>query len=316
VPGRVVASVAAGLRAGSRRRVGSCRPPCRVASSVAGTSPANPSERPTHGERGPASMTLRIYREFLPHWRLEGAVYFVTWRLRSSQPALSGTERSLVQRALLHAHGQQFDLLAYVVMDDHVHAIVRPNPGVFLETVIHSWRSFTTHQLQRTTGREGRIWQHDYFDRIVRDQAELAEKMRYVLSNPWRRWPEIEGYEWVGAGTIGLHLLPLRMRRPGTEAGSYRCATADATTRPGTEVGSYRRTTTGRRDNTPRHGGRQLPTHDDDRRDSTLRHGGRQLPTHDDRPRDNTPRHGGRQLPTRAGYSLPHESCERARHRR
>jgi hypothetical protein len=42
------------------------------------------------------------------------------------------------------------------------------------------------------------VWQFEYFDRIVRDEDELLQKLRYILGNPWKRWPGIEGYEWVG----------------------------------------------------------------------------------------------------------------------
>jgi len=142
--------------------------------------------------------TLTQYRRNLPHLRLEGAVYFVTWRLDSSQSALTETERGIVRDALLFADGSAFDLLVYVVMDDHVHVLVRPKKE--LQKVIHSWKSFTTHEFHCTTGRVGRVWQFEYFDRIVRDEAELAQKWRYIEGNPWKRWPGIERYEWVGEG--------------------------------------------------------------------------------------------------------------------
>ena len=79
----------------------------------------------------PQSMCRRT----LPHWRLDGAIYFVTWRLDSSQPPLAPAERSLVRDALLFAAGKSFDLFAYVVMDDPVHVLVQPK--VALERVIH-----------------------------------------------------------------------------------------------------------------------------------------------------------------------------------
>ena len=44
------------------------------------------------------------------------------------------------------------------------------------------------------------VWQDESFDRIVRDQAELNEKGRYILGNPFKRWPELNTYEWIGLG--------------------------------------------------------------------------------------------------------------------
>ncbi|HEY3413912.1 MAG TPA: hypothetical protein VGM51_12795 [Armatimonadota bacterium] len=46
-------------------------------------------------------------------------------------------------------------------------------------------------------GRQPPIWQKDYYDRIVRDEAEYREKTAYVAGNPKRRWPDIVGYPWV-----------------------------------------------------------------------------------------------------------------------
>lgn len=141
--------------------------------------------------------TLTIYRRRLPHWRMDGSVYSVTWRLANSQPALEPDERTLVANAIRYFAGERYDLPAYVVMDDHVHVLVAPREEFPLQEIIHTWKSFTANRLQRDFGRAGSIWQKEYFDRIVRDEAELMEKITYVVSNPTRRWPEIEDYAWA-----------------------------------------------------------------------------------------------------------------------
>ena len=82
-------------------------------------------------------------------------------------------------------------------MNDHVHVLVAPIRDWALEQIVHGWKSFSTYQLERAYGRIGRVWQAEYFDRIVRDQAELLEKATYILHNPWKRWPELQGYPWV-----------------------------------------------------------------------------------------------------------------------
>ena len=140
---------------------------------------------------------IYIYRRKLPHWRLIGAVYFVTWRLRPSQPELTSDERPIVAHAIEHFNEQRYELLAYVVMNDHVHVLVKPINDHSLESILHSWKSFTAHRLQRQFGRHGAIWQDEYFDRIVRDEAEFYEKAQYILNNPRKRWPELEEYAWM-----------------------------------------------------------------------------------------------------------------------
>jgi REP element-mobilizing transposase RayT len=138
-----------------------------------------------------------MYRRKLPHWRQDHATYCVTWRLAREQPELDSSERELVAAALRKFDGQRYDLAAYVVMDDHAHALVTPRANHELTSILHSWKSFTAREIQRRHGRSGRVWQDEYFDRIVRDDREFVQKREYIIANPWKRWPDIDFYRWV-----------------------------------------------------------------------------------------------------------------------
>jgi len=131
---------------------------------------------------------------------MTGAIYFVTWRLHKKQSELIPEERSEVVAAIRHFDGFRYEIEAYVVMDDHAHVLVNPLESNSVETIVHSWKSFTAHKLQRAFGRRGPIWQDEYYDRIVRDENELIEKVGYILRNPFRRWPDVAEYAWVGFG--------------------------------------------------------------------------------------------------------------------
>lgn len=143
------------------------------------------------------SEDLVIYHRRMPHWRLAGALYFVTWRLAATQAKLTQTERRVIISALNHFDGLRYELSACVVMDDHVHALVKPLGDYRLEKLVHSWKSFTAHKFGRDYGRKVPIWQEEYFDRIIRDENEFLEKVQYIINNPLKRWPELEEYPWV-----------------------------------------------------------------------------------------------------------------------
>ena len=128
---------------------------------------------------------------------MSGAVYFVTWRLHPKQPDLKSEEKELLSSALKHFDGERYELLAYVVMHNHVHVLVSPKINHRLQDIVFSWKSFTAYFLQRKFLRRNRIWQDEYFDRIVRDEAEFLEKAQYILNNPLKTWPDIQEYEWV-----------------------------------------------------------------------------------------------------------------------
>jgi REP element-mobilizing transposase RayT len=142
-------------------------------------------------------IDFRLYRRTLPHLRVCGGIYFVTWRLAPSQPELTRDERTLSVDTLRHFERERYDLLAFVVMNDHVHVMVRPLTGRLLEDLVHCWKSYTANRLQRLKARRGCLWQSEYFDRLLRDSTEGVEKAEYILRNPYKRWPQLADYPWA-----------------------------------------------------------------------------------------------------------------------
>jgi hypothetical protein len=51
--------------------------------------------------------------------------------------------------------------------------------------------------MQREHKRLGRVWQDEYFDRIIRDDKEFGQKAEYIVGNPRKRWPTVQEYPWV-----------------------------------------------------------------------------------------------------------------------
>ncbi len=141
----------------------------------------------------------RCYGSRLPHWRLDdgGAVYFVTWRPAAGQVELTPAERDLVAASLTYWDPTACALAAWVVMNDHVHVVAAPVTGVRLETLLHSWKSYTATRMVRNGWRVGPVWQRGYYDRVVRNELELQKFVGYVMRNPWNRWPELQAYRWV-----------------------------------------------------------------------------------------------------------------------
>ena len=146
-------------------------------------------------------------RRNLPHWRMTCRIYFVTWRLHRSQTILQTQERILVGDALRHFDTERYLLGTYVVTDDHVHVLVGPLPGFGLDEIVRSWRSFTANRLQREHARHGKTWQIEPYDRIMRDADErdadeATEQAKDIRDNPFKRWPEIDRYEYTGCGQL------------------------------------------------------------------------------------------------------------------
>jgi Rad3-related DNA helicase/REP element-mobilizing transposase RayT len=89
----------------------------------------------------------------------------------------------IVAGALRHFDGERYNLLAWCVMPNHVHAVIQPVDGAELPGILHTWKSFTAHAIDEKLGREGIVWQDEYFDHLVRDERDLEHAVEYAWSN-------------------------------------------------------------------------------------------------------------------------------------
>lgn len=110
----------------------------------------------------------------------------------------------LVANALRYFDGQRYQLQAWVVMPNHVHAVLRPAASFTLSSILHSWKSFTAKEANKHLGRtEPEFWQRESFDRWCRDDGELAHWSRYTEENPSAAWLCERPEEWKWSSAFG-----------------------------------------------------------------------------------------------------------------
>ncbi len=91
----------------------------------------------------------------------------------------------LVSNALKFHAGQRFDLLAWVVMSNHVHGVVRPLGEWTLSKILQSWKGFSAHEANRRLSRVGKnFWQAESYDHLIRDDEDLHRCRNYTAMNP------------------------------------------------------------------------------------------------------------------------------------
>ena len=101
-------------------------------------------------------------------------------------------ERAVVKRAILHWHQEKWRVHVLTVMPDHAHLLASPllsgpNEWYSLSGIMHSVKRHSARQINLVRGRQGKLWQAETYDRLVRDEAEFDGKSRYVLANALRR---------------------------------------------------------------------------------------------------------------------------------
>jgi len=208
----------------------------------------------------------------LPHWRQDGATYFVTFRLADSLPQEKLAEwrkerdqwlgqhpephdeaarkeyyerfpqrlqqwldagtgscvlaipevKELMENALRHFDAERYQLDEFVVASNHVHALISPLGEHQLSEILHSWKSFSAHEIlkveaagrrlseARRQSRDGSgtlksqseqsgkesggavpppserrhtVWQRESFDHIVRSPASMEKFREYIRAH-------------------------------------------------------------------------------------------------------------------------------------
>ena len=90
----------------------------------------------------------------------------------------------IVEETLLFRDKQHYELIAWVVMPNHVHVVIRQKPGVRLEDLVRRWKSWMAHEIHRVFDTSGRFWQPEVFDHWLRDAMRIQGAIRYVELNP------------------------------------------------------------------------------------------------------------------------------------
>ncbi|MCP4344658.1 MAG: hypothetical protein GY795_03915 [Desulfobacterales bacterium] len=95
-----------------------------------------------------------------------------------------------------------YDLDTYCIMPNHVHAVFTPlkkDDGTYhaLQAIMHSLKRYTSREANKLMNRDGHFWEHENYDHVVRDEAELRRIVQYIFYNPvkaglvdtWEAWP-------------------------------------------------------------------------------------------------------------------------------
>jgi REP element-mobilizing transposase RayT len=112
----------------------------------------------------------------------------------------------IVERVLLEGEGRDYELIAWVIMPNHVHVVAQSRGSASLAAITRMWKSWTALEIDRLQERTGRFWQPEVFDRYLRGQDHKHYAVRYVELNPVTAglcrspldWPFSSARKWPG----------------------------------------------------------------------------------------------------------------------
>lgn len=142
-----------------------------------GINPHEASWRKKLAELGPATQ-LEFTRTFSDRWHDQLDAGHGECLL--ARPEL----RAIIAESLRFYDGQHYQLSDFVIMPNHVHllAAFRDEKGMLAQC--RTWKHFTATRINRELGRNGRFWQQDGFDHLVRSDDDFRGFQRYIAANP------------------------------------------------------------------------------------------------------------------------------------
>jgi REP-associated tyrosine transposase len=192
---------------------------------------------------------------YLPHRDEPGMVQFVTFRLADAFPltlrreweALLSIEDArqrqaqlesyldrgfgechlrqfeigqLVENTLRFFDRERYEMRAWVVMPNHVHALFLTTT-VPMWRILNGWKSYTSKQANKLLGRSGRFWQAGYWDTYMRDAEQELRARRYIESNPIKAKLVRDVRDWLWSSARFRDDYG-RLECPGSDAGDPR----------------------------------------------------------------------------------------------
>lgn len=100
---------------------------------------------------------------------------------------LTQQEQNLMLEHVLQFDGTCYELIAAMVMPDHVHLLLTPMHGWTLSRITKGIKGVSARKINLLRGDRGQVWQRESYDRIVRSPLELKRKLEYMLNNPLKK---------------------------------------------------------------------------------------------------------------------------------
>jgi len=62
---------------------------------------------------------------------------------------------------------------------------------------VKSWKGFTAREINRRLQKTGKVWQDEYWDRLIRNPAHLVRCAAYIRENPSAARLRPDEYIWL-----------------------------------------------------------------------------------------------------------------------
>lgn len=157
----------------------------------------------SQGNRASRKDSLRL-RGFNYSWP---RIYFVTIVAKDRKSRFLDERVAIATIECLKSLREDllFNVYIYCLMPDHFHALIGPGEsGRALGALCGAFKSLSTREYWNWY--DGKLWQRQFFDHIIRNHEDFEETLEYIRMNPVRRglvkdpgdWPYTERLDYLG----------------------------------------------------------------------------------------------------------------------
>ncbi|HYJ48177.1 MAG TPA: transposase [Pyrinomonadaceae bacterium] len=130
-------------------------------------------------------------------------IYFVTIVAAERRRIFKDKHVAQVILDCLHKLRQKmrFNLYVYCLMPDHFHALIGIGESDrTLGAICGAFKSLSTRAFWQWY--EGKLWQRQFFDHIIRNETDLLETRDYIRLNPVRKGLVEKWEDWPYTGSV------------------------------------------------------------------------------------------------------------------
>jgi putative transposase len=96
---------------------------------------------------------FKVSQRTLPHWELDGRIYFITFNTWKKLE-LTPEARRVVLNSCLFFNNKRYQIFVLVVMSDHVHMLIQPwqkseKEYWSISSILHSIKSYSANQIPK-----------------------------------------------------------------------------------------------------------------------------------------------------------------------
>jgi len=104
---------------------------------------------------------------------------------------------SIIKEAIEKYENELYQTICYCIMPNHVHiAFTILDTGKSLSDIMKLIKGRSAISINKLLDRKGNLWQAESFDRLIREEKEMYNIVKYVLLNPvkanlvsdWKDW--------------------------------------------------------------------------------------------------------------------------------